>query len=198
MQYTQIPTDTFQKLQLNAGVLVKSFAPSTGTITDIIAATSGGVSFTATPTFSDWGEDIDNAPHNTKELKRLDSWDVSLTGSFVTVDSTVAKLLVGAGDTTTESGIGKITPRNDIALTDFEDIWWIGDYSDVNDTSANNSSAGFMAIHMLNSLSTGGFSMQSSDRAKGTFAFTFTGHYSINAQDTVPFEIYVKAGVAGA
>lgn len=198
MTYTQIPTDTFQKLQLNAGVLVEEFVPSTGVITGIIGATSGGVSFSATPSFSDWGDDIDNAPKNTKELKRLDSWDVSMTGSFVTVDSTVAKSLVGAGDVETTSGIAKITPRNDLESTDFDDIWWVGDYSDVNDTSANNSSAGFVAIHMLNSLSTGGFSMQSSDRAKGTFAFTFTGHYSINAQDTVPFEIYVKAGVAGA
>ena len=54
MKYTQIPADTFQKLQLNAGILVKNFAPETGTITDIVGATSGGVSFTATPTFSDF------------------------------------------------------------------------------------------------------------------------------------------------
>ena len=36
MKFTQIPTDTFQKLQLNAGILIKGaegFVPSTGVIT---------------------------------------------------------------------------------------------------------------------------------------------------------------------
>lgn len=200
MKYTQIPADTFQKLQLNAGILVKSFAPETGTITDIVGATSGGVSFTATPTFSDFGEDIDNAPKNTKELKKLDSWEVSMTGSFVTVDSAVSKTLVGAADTSTvaSTDVTKITPRNDVLDADFADIWWVGDYSDQNTDGGQNVTAGFVAIHLINSLSTGGFSMQSTDRAKGTFAFTFTGHYSIAEQDTVPFELYVKAGTAGA
>ena len=200
MKYTQIPADTFQKLQLNAGILVKNFAPETGTITDIIGATSGGVSFTATPTFSDFGEDIDNAPKNTKELKKLDSWEVSMTGSFVTVDSAVSKTLVGAADTSTvaSTDVTKITPRNDVLDADFADIWWVGDYSDQNTDGGQNVTAGFVAIHLINSLSTGGFSMQSTDRAKGTFAFTFTGHYSIAQQDTVPFELYVKAGTAGA
>ena len=47
MKFTQIPTDTFSHLQLNAGLLLKSFAPSTGTLdkADIIGATSGGVKF---------------------------------------------------------------------------------------------------------------------------------------------------------
>ena len=49
---------------------------------------------------------------------------------------------------------------------------------------------------MMNSLSTGGFQIKSSDKAKGQFAFEFTGHYSMDAQDTVPFEVYVKAGTA--
>ena len=50
----------------------------------------------------------------------------------------------------------------------------------------------------MNALNTGGFQIQSSDRAKGTFAFSFMGHYSMAAQDTVPYEIYIKqGGVAG-
>ncbi len=46
----------------------------------------------------------------------------------------------------------------------------------------------------MNGLSTGGFQIQSTDKAKGQFAFEFTGHYSITDADTVPYEIYVKAG----
>lgn len=193
MKFTRIPETAFQKLQLNAGILLSSFAPSTGTITEsaLLGATSGGVNFTATPTFSDFGEDIDNCPINVKELKRLDNWDVKMSGTFITVDMASAKLLIGAADTDT-TDTTKIVPRNDIADGDFKDIWWVGDYSDKN----GDSNGGYVAIHMLNGLSTGGFQLQSGNRAKGQFAFEFTGHYSIEDQDVVPFEVYVKAGTA--
>lgn len=87
MKFTRIPETTFQKLQLNAGILLSDFTPGTGTVEeeDILGATSGGVNFVATPEFSDFGEDIDNAPVNVLELKRLDSWEVTMSGTFVTV-----------------------------------------------------------------------------------------------------------------
>lgn len=61
MKYTKIPETTFQNLQLNAGVLLSEFDPSTATVDNsaIIGATTGGVNFTAVPAFSDYGEDID-------------------------------------------------------------------------------------------------------------------------------------------
>lgn len=190
MKYTKIANDTFKNLQMNAGILVKSFEPASGTFDGIVGATSGGVSFTATPSYSDFGEDIDNCPKNTMELKKLESWDtVQMTGTFVSVTKDLAKELVAVGDVDAEDET-HIIPRNDILMTDFTDIWWVGDYSDVN----TGEDAGFLAIHLFNALSTGGFQIQSGDKAKGTFAFEFTGHYSINAQDVVPFEIYVKAG----
>ena len=188
MKYTQIPADTFKNLQMNAGILVNNFNPLTGEIQDLVGATSGGVSFNANPSYTDFGEDIDNCPKNTMELKKLESWEtVSMSGTFVSVTKDLAKMLVAVGDIDSQDSI-HIIPRNDIELTDFTDIWWVGDYSDVN-TGEN---AGFLAIHLFNALSTGGFQIQSSDKAKGQFAFEFTGHYSINAQDTVPFEIYIK------
>ena len=190
MKYTKIPETTFQNLQLNAGVLLSTFDPGTATVANesIIGATTGGVNFTATPTFSDYGEDIDNCPKNMKELKKLDAWEISMSGTYVTVDANAVKALVGAADV---SG-NKITPRNDLKLTDFTDVWWVGDYSDNN----GETNGGFVAIHMMNALSAGGFAIKSSDNGKGNFAFTYTAHYSIDAQDTVPFEVYVKAGTA--
>ena len=190
MKYTKIPETTFKNLQLNAGVLLSAFDPVTATVANesIIGATTGGVNFTATPTFSDYGEDVDNCPKNMKELKKLDAWEISLSGTYVTVDANAVKALVGAADV---SG-NKITPRNDLKLTDFTDVWWVGDYSDQN----GETNGGFVAIHMMNALSTGGFAIQSSDNGKGNFAFTYTAHYSMSAQDTVPFEVYVKAGTA--
>ena len=190
MKYTKIPETTFQNLQLNAGVLLSAFDPGTAEVANgsIIGATTGGINFTATPTFSDYGEDIDNCPKNMKELKKLDAWEISLSGTYVTVDANAVKALVGAADVS----VNKITPRNDLKLTDFTDVWWVGDYSDQN----GETNGGYVAIHMMNALSTGGFAIQSSDNGKGNFAFTYTAHYSMSAQDTVPFEVYVKAGTA--
>ena len=190
MKYTKIPETTFQNIQLNAGVLLGTFNPESATVANesIIGATTGGVNFTATPTFSDYGEDIDNCPKNMMELKKLDSWEISMSGTYVTVDANAVKSLVGAADV---SG-NKITPRNDVLLSDFTDVWWVGDYSDKN----GDTNGGFIAIHMMNALSTGGFQIKTADKEKGQFAFEYTAHYSMSAQDTVPFEVYVKAGTA--
>ncbi|MBQ4505294.1 MAG: hypothetical protein II983_06425, partial [Firmicutes bacterium] len=53
---------------------------------------------------------------------------------------------------------------------------------------------GFIAIHVMNALSTGGFQLKTTDKGKGQFAFEYTGHYSMEEQQKVPFEIYVQAG----
>lgn len=191
MKYTQIPADTFKQIQLNAGILVEDFKPATGTITNIIGATSGGVTFEATPTYTDYGEDIDNCPKNTKELKRLDSWEAKLSGTFITMTADMVARLIASADIDTADET-HIVPRNDVSQEDFKDIWWVGDYSEQN----GEKNGGFCAIHLLNGLSTGGFKIAATEKAKGTFDFEFMGHYSIDAQDTVPFEVYVKAGTA--
>lgn len=198
MKFTQIPSDTFKKLQLNAGVLATTFEPSTGTLTatNVIGATTGGISFEATPEFEDFGEDIDNCPKNTMELKRLTSWEVVLSGTFVTMDTAVAKSMTGAADID-RSDPAKVVPRNDVDVEkDFSDIWFVGDYSDENTGENTGESAGFIAIRVINALSTGGFKLQTTDKGKGNFEFEYTGHYSMSAQGTVPFEVYVKAGGA--
>ena len=190
--FTQIPSTTFKQLQLNAGVIAKNFTPSTVSPFDnssILGATTGGISFTATPSYTDFGDDIDNCPKNMKELKRLESWEVTLSGTFVTVSPDLAKTFVGAGGKDSSNSI-KVVPRNELTNDDFDDVWFVGDYSDVN----TGNSAGFLAIHIMNALSTGGFQLTSSDKSKGQFPFEFTGHYSMESQDTPPFEIYVKAG----
>ena len=191
MKFTQIPTTAMEEMQLNAGVLLSSFTPSTAEVSGIIGATTGGIKFSSTPTYSDFGEDIDNCPKNMMEFKRQDSVEVKISGTFVTVTASTAKKLMAAADIGT-SDRTKITPRNDLKTEDFADLWWVGDYSDKN----GETNGGFIAIKLINALSTGGFQLQTSDKAKGQFAFEFTGHYSMSAQDTVPVEIYIKAGTA--
>lgn len=191
MKFTQIPNDTFEKLQLNAGILVDEFTPATGVIGNLLGATTGGVSFASNPSYTDFGEDVDNCPNNTKELKHLDGFDPQMAGTFLTCTPSVLKSLVGPADISA-SDATRVIPRNQLLASDFEELWWIGDYSDVN-TGAN---AGFLAIHLMNALNQAGFQITSAKNAKGQMAFEYHGHYSVADQDTVPFEIYCKAGTA--
>ncbi len=191
MKFTQIPNDTFEKLQLNAGILVDEFTPATGVIGNLLGATTGGVSFASNPSYTDFGEDVDNCPNNTKELKHLDGFDPQMAGTFLTCTPSVIKSLVGAADIS-GSDATRVIPRNQLLASDFEELWWIGDYSDVN--TGNN--AGFLAIHLMNALNQAGFQITSAKNAKGQMAFEYHGHYSVADHDTVPFEIYCKAGTA--
>lgn len=188
MKFTKLSETAFKELQLNAGIILTAFDPAAAEVelANILGATTGGVNFTATPTYSDFGEDVDNCPANTKELKQLDSMDVRMSGTFVSVTAASVKRMLAAADIDGD----KITPRRDLADEDFADLWWVGDYSDKNGDSAG----GFIAVHMMNTLSTGGLSIQSGKAAKGQFAFEFAAHYSMANPDTVPFEVYVKAG----
>lgn len=191
MKFTKIPADTFKELQLNAGVLLKNFTPSSGVInlSDILGATTGGITFTATPTYSDMGDDVDNCPKNMKELKKLETWEAITSGTFVSVNADTIVSLLGAGDINSLDTT-KIVPRNDLLASDFKTLWWVGDYSDEN----GDTNGGFLAIKLENALNTGGFSIKSTDKGKGNFAFNYMAHYSMAQQDKVPFEIYLKSG----
>jgi hypothetical protein len=193
MEYTQVSATAFQELQMNAGVVVDDFTPNTGVIGNILGVTSGGITFNSNPTYVDFGDGMDNVPGNTWQLKRVTSYDPVLSGTFLTMTATLAKQLSGAGG---ESS-GHITPSNALTETDFDDIWLVGDYSDKNDNGTNKT-AGFCAVHIMNALNTSGFQWKSNDDGKGEYSFEFHGHYDIENIDTVPFEIYVKAGTASS
>lgn len=188
MKYTQVAADAFAKLQLNAGIILTEFDPTTGAFEreNILAATSGGVTFTAKPEYMDFGEDIDNVPKNTMEMKKQSSVEVTLKGTAKTLDTESARRFIGACDV---DGI-RLVPRRDLLLTDFKDIWYVGDYSDKNDDR----DGGFVAIHVMNTLNTGGFSLKSIDEGKADIDFEFTGHYSMADVTKVPFELFVRSG----
>lgn len=198
MKFTKLPPDTFQKLVLNAGILVDAFTPATGVIGNLMGATTGGITFNSNPTYTDFGEDVDNCPNNTMELKRIDQFDPAMSGTFLTLTAAVVKDLIGAADIAVGDNT-HVIPRDHLIEDDFKEVWWIGDYSDVNNDGGTGSSqsAGFLAVHLMNSLNTGGFQITSAKNAKGQMAFDFHGHYSLENIEEVPFEVYCKAGVAG-
>lgn len=183
-RYTVMPENTFDALQLDAGVLLKQFdveAASQGqqgfSDADILCATSGGVNPTCVPTYSDFAGDVDNAPMNVKEFKHLDSWECKLSTTALGTSPELIKMQLGAADIVDGT---KIVPRRNLAQTDFSDLWWVGD-------KAN---GGFVAIQIKNALSTGGFAIQTTKNAKGTLTLEITGHVSLANQNEIPMVFY--------
>lgn len=189
-KFTVIPKDTFDDLQLDAGVLLKNFTPATAAApqdSDIICATTGGINATCTPTYSDLGEDVDNCPNNMKELKHLDGWDCTLAFTSLGMSTAAIKMALGSADIDTSDNT-KVTPRRDLKQSDFSDIWWVGDKAD----------GGMVAIQLKNALSTGGFSLQTSKSGKGQISVTLTGHVSIDAQSEMPMVFYSTSGASSS
>lgn len=183
--YTKIPADTFDQIQMDAGVLLSTFDPDNPAVTDaaIIAVTTGGINATCVPTYSDLAEDIDNCPNNTKELKHLDGWECKMSFTALNFNADKFKMWLGAADKTakTTTTAAKVTPRNSLAQTDFSNsIWWVGDKTN----------GGAIAIELKNALSTGGINLQTTKNGKGQLSVELTGHYSLTNMDVVPMQFY--------
>lgn len=182
-RFTVIPQDTFDEMQLDAGVVLNTFDPTNPAAPqdeDIICATTGGINVSCVPTYSDLGEDVDNCPNNMKELKHLDGWECRMAFTSLGTSPASIRLALGAADITAASG--KIVPRKDLEQTDFTDIWWVGDRAD----------GGCVAVKLKNALSTGGFTLKTIKNGKGQTSVDLLGHVSINDQDTMPMEFYSR------
>lgn len=177
---TQLPEDVFDTIQRNAGVLMSEFDVDAWTVNraNIIGATSGGISFRDELAFTDMGEDIDNCPTNMMELKEIDNRTVRCSGTYVSVRKEEIKNLVAAANLEDS----KITPRNSMNLSDYRKIWFVCDYG----------KDGAIAIEMENVLNTAGFSLQTTNKGKGQFAFDYMAHYSMEDPDHVPYAIHIK------
>lgn len=182
-RFTAIPQDTFEAMQVEAGILLYNFDIETETYQneDIICATTGGITASCVPTYSDLGEDVDNCPVNMMELKNLDSWTCSLGFTSLGTDAKGIRLALGAADIDSEDPT-KIIPRRSLSQGDFSDVWWVGDRAD----------GGMVAIQMVNALSTAGFSLQTTKAGKGQTSVELTGHVSLSAQDKVPMTFYSR------
>lgn len=183
-KFAVIPKSTFDDLQVDAGVLLSNFDPDNPEISDsdIITATTGGINVVCQPTYSDWGEDVDNVPNNMMELKHLDGWTCTISTTALATSPEGIRLALGAADVNVASG--KIVPRRDLKQSDFADIWWVGDKAD----------GGLVACCLLNALSTDGFNLQTTKNGKGQTSITLTGHVSIEEQSVMPMEFYSLEG----
>ena len=185
-KFTVIPQNTFQELQVDAGVLLRKFDPDAATAPadeDIICATTGGINVSCVPTYSDMGSDVDNCPVNMMELKNLDSWACSMSFTSLGTSAESIKMALGAADIDSNN-TAKIIPRRSLKQSDFSDVWWVGDRAD----------GGAVAVRLINALSTGGFTLQTTKNGKGQVSVTLTGHVSMTAQDTMPMAFYSMEG----
>lgn len=180
-KFTIIPQSTFDEMQLDAGVVLKRFNPANPVAPadeDIVCPTTGGINVACVPTYSDLGEDVDNCPANMMELKHLDSWACSMGFTSLGTSRESIRLSLGAADINAETGA--IIPRKTLNISDFNDLWWVGD-------KAN---GGLVAVKLKNALSTSGFSLQTTKNGKGQISVTLTGHVSMQSQDEMPMEFY--------
>lgn len=183
--FTVVSQDVFNELQVDAGVILKTFNPASPAApadADIVTATTGGITVSCVPTYSDYFVDIDNVPNNMKEGKHLDGWDCKLSTTALGTTPDTIKLSLGAADI--DASTSKITPRRNLQQTDFQDLWWVGDKAD----------GGMVAIQIKNALSTGGFSLKTTKNGKGQLTLELTGHVSISAQSTMPMVFYSTEG----
>lgn len=180
-RFTRIPSDTFEQLQTDAGILLYNFNLETEGFSedDIICPTTGGINAACVPTFSDMGKDVDNCPANMMELMHLDSWACTLSFTSLGTSPRSIRLALGCADIDSENP-AKIVPRMGLDQKDFSNVWWVGDRAD----------GGMVAVLLKNALSTSGFSLQTTKAGKGNTSVTLTGHVSIDAQAVVPMEFY--------
>lgn len=183
MSYKQIKPTTFDELTMNVFMLLTEFDPTTFSFetgidaSKILASTTGGVSFTDTPEYTDLGEDIDNCEKNTMELKHKEDGDVKISGTLVTLTPEIAKMMIGAADI---SG-NKITPRSELSSSDFNTLWGLTDYGD----------GGILAIKMKRVLNTSGLSISTTDKEKSQIAFEFTCHKTLENPKDPAYEVYI-------
>lgn len=188
-KFTKIPQNTFDQLQLDAGVLLKTFDPAAAEPpqdADIICATTGGITATCVPSYSDLGEDVDNCPGSVMELMHLDRWECKLAFTSLGTSPEAIRLALGAADIDPDNS-ARIIPRRDLKQSDFGHIWWVGDRAD----------GGLVAIRLRNALSTEGFSLKTAKSGKGQLSVELTGHVSVFDQDAMPMEFYSMSGESG-
>lgn len=179
---TRISADAADKMQINAGLLLKKFDianPVEPEDEDIVCETTGNYTITCVPETSDFFADVNNAPNNTMEGKQITGWTCGLGVTAISVTEENLVLALGAADVGTDNGVH---PRSLYKTEDFKSLYWIGDMMDPNK---------LFVVAMDNTVSTGGLSFTSSDNGKGGLALTLTPHATLKDREKVPMGFYI-------
>ena len=189
-----IRTDTFKKLQLNAGIFLKNLdysgitdaaglksaiASAIAAGTNILGATRSGGTFTATREIRT--PEVDGMRYPFKGSDFVDSIDAYLSTTLLEI--TPANIANTLGSATTTVSGKKTTIKMHTAIQDSDYIatlTWVGDLSD----------GQLVAITLKNALNTADFSLTFSDKGEGALSAEFHARQDdVNAYDEAPFEI---------
>ena len=191
---TPLRSETFENLQLNAGIFLKNLNYSSITDatalktaiasaitagTTLIGATRGGGTFVVSREIRE--PDIDGRRYSFKGGKFVDSADARLTTTLVEVTPDNVVMVLG-GATKTTSG-KKTTIKMHTALQDsdyIENICWIGDLAD----------GRMVLICLKNALNTADFNLTFTDKGEGTLPVELHAHQAgVLDYDEAPFEV---------
>lgn len=179
---TRITADAASKMQMNSGLLLKSFNvtnPVEPNDADIICDTTGDYKITCVPQTQDFFEDVNNAYTNMKEGKQITGWECGLTITSLTIDENALKFALGAADIGADGGMRGRMLYHD---TDFQSVYWIGDMFDEDK---------LLVVAMDNTVSTGGVSLTTRNKGKGGLELTLTPHGSLSDPEKVPMAFYI-------
>lgn len=189
-----IRSETFQNLQLNAGIFIKNFTYSsiadasalktaiTTAITagtDILGATRGGGTFVATREIRT--PEVDGMRYGFKGSDFVDSVDAYLSTTLIEVTPDSVKACLGNATATTSGKKTTIKMHTAIETTDYlTNICWVGDLAD----------GRLVLICLENALNTADFTLTFTDKGEGTLAAEFHARQAeVNDYDYAPFEI---------
>lgn len=190
---TGLRPETFENLQLNAGVFLKNFnhsdiadvdalenavlaALEAGT--DILGATIGGGTFQATPETR--SIEVDGMRYQFKGSTIVDSWNIRLTGTMKEITPENFKDALISADITNNGAKKVVRVRTDIEDGDYiPTLCWVGD-----------TSKGAVLIELSNALNTTGANFTFTDKGEGTLPFEFVAHQaSLKDSQYAPFQI---------
>ena len=202
---TALRADTFNNLQLNAGIVIKNLVyTGTGAPTDaatlktliagivsgsagstgkgdLLGATRGGGTFTVTREMRT--PEIDGMRYGFKGSDFVDSTDAYLSTTLLEVTADNIKALLGSGTSTTSGKITTIKMNTAISTSDYlTNICWVGDIS-----------GGQMALICLkNAMNTADFTLTYTDKGEGTLAAEFHARQAaVDDYDEAPFEVLI-------
>lgn len=196
---TALRADTFNKLQLNAGILLKNLSYDSVTdatalkaaianiisggsnpIGTLIGATRGGGSFnvtreTRTP-------EIDGMRYGFKGSDFVDSADAYLSTTLVEITPQNMQDLLSAGTQVAVSGKkSTVKMKTAIGSSDYlTNLCWVGDLAD----------GQLVLICLKNAINTADFTFTYTDKGEGTLAAEFHARQAnVSDYDDAPFEV---------
>lgn len=190
---TGLRPQTFDQLQLNAGIFLEGF--SHDDVADaaalktalaafiaagdgLLGATRGGGSFECTPETRTI--EADGMRYPFKGATVNDMWTVKMTGTLLEITPDNFKRVLAAGEVETTGAKTTVKVRTEFRDEDYiEHLCWVGD-----------TSKGFVLIELDNALNLTGATFTFTDKGEGTLPFEFQAHQaSLEDQEYAPFRI---------